>query len=230
MSARKSISILVDVAMGRKPADLVIRNGTWVCVQSGEYIPKTDIAIIDGTIAYVGPDASHTLGRKTKQVDAEEKYLVPGLLDGHMHVESNMMTITEFVRAAVPHGTTGIFADPHEMANVFGLKGIKLMIREASRQPIPVWMQVPSCVPSAKGYETSGAEISPKEVARALTWKGIIGLGEVMDYPGVTNGDEKMQKELDAARKCSMPMPLEAPRMTTREPGLKMRLPASAKA
>ncbi len=201
MAPKKSVSILVDVAMGRKPADMVIRNGTWVCVQSGEYIPETDIAIIDGTIAYVGPDASHTIGRKTKQINAQGKYLVPGLLDGHMHVESNMMTITEFVRAALPRGTTGIFADPHEMANVFGLKGIKQMVREASRQPIHVWMQVPSCVPSAKGFETAGAEIGSKEVARALTWPGIIGLGEVMDYPGVTGGDEKMQKELDAAKK-----------------------------
>ena len=93
---------LVDVAMGRAPADLVIRNGRWVCVQSGEIIPNTDIAIKDSHIAYVGENAGHTIGKKTKVIDAQGKYLVPGLLDGHMHVESGMVTVTEFVRAVAP--------------------------------------------------------------------------------------------------------------------------------
>ena len=90
---------LVNVAMGRVPADLVIRNGIWVSVQSGEFIPKTDIVIVDGHIAYVGEDASHCVGMESKVIDAGGKYLVPGLLDGHMHVESGMVTVTEFVRA-----------------------------------------------------------------------------------------------------------------------------------
>ena len=189
---------LVDVAMGRRSADLVIRKGQWVSVQSGEIIPETDIAIVDGHIAYVGEDASHCIGDETQIIEAEGRYLVPGLLDGHMHVESGMVTVTEFVRAVASRGSTGLFVDPHEIANVFGLKGVKLMVDEAQQQPIHVWVQMPSCVPSAPGFETPGASIGPDEVAEAMTWDGIIGLGEMMNFPGVFNGDEKMLAELAA--------------------------------
>jgi adenine deaminase len=189
---------LVNVAMGRTPADLVISNGMWVCVQTGEVIPQTDIAIVEGHIAYVGPDATHTIGQGTQVIDAGGSYLVPGLLDAHMHVESGMVTVSEFVRAVLPHGTTGMFIDPHEIANVFGLKGVKLMVDEAARQPIHVFVQMPSCVPSAPGLETPGAVISPEDVAEAMTWPGIIGLGEMMNFPGVIQADEKMHAELRA--------------------------------
>src|SRR5271157_1568962 len=191
---------LIDVAMGRKPADLVIRNGTWVCVQSGEFLPNTDIAIKDGHIAYVGSSAAHTIRKETLVVDANGKFLVPGLLDGHMHVESGMLTVTEFVRAVVPHGTTGLFADPHEIANVFGLRGVRLMADEAAKQPVHVWMQMPSCVPSAPELERPGAELGPEEVAEAMQWQGIIGLGEMMNYPGVAAAEPKMLAEMDATR------------------------------
>ncbi len=187
----------VDCAMGRLPADLVIRNGRWVCVQTGEIIPETDVAVIDGKVAFVGDDAGHSIGDTTKVIEAAGKYLVPGLLDGHMHVESGMLTVTEFVRAIIPHGTTGIFIDPHEIANVFGLSGVKLMRDEAAIQPIHVWVQVPSCVPSAPGMETPGATLTPADIAEALTWDGIIGLGEVMNFPGVAHSDEKMLQEIE---------------------------------
>ena len=187
---------LVDVAMGRAPADLVIRGGKWVSVQSGEILPDTDIAIVNGHIAYVGRDAKHTIGKKTKVIEAKGRFLVPGLLDGHMHVESGMVTVTEFVRAVGPRGTTGMFIDPHEMANIFGLKGVKVMADEAEKQPIHVWVQMPSCVPSAPGLETPGASIGPKEVAEAMKWKNIIGLGEMMNFPGVFMGDKKMLDEM----------------------------------
>lgn len=191
---------LVDVAMGRSPADLVIKNGRWVCVQTGEIIPQTDIAVVDGRFAYVGADASHTIGQGTRVIDAEGAYLVPGLLDAHMHVESGMVTVTEFVRAVAPHGTTGMFVDPHEIANVFGLRGVKLMVDEAAAQPIHVWVQVPSCVPSAPGLETPGATIGPEDVAEAMTWPGIIGLGEMMNFQGVYLSDDKMHAEMHATR------------------------------
>jgi len=193
---------LIDVAMGRQPADLVLRKGTWVCVQSGEFVPGTDVAIKEGRIAYVGPDAVHTIGKQTRLIDVNGRYLVPGLLDGHMHVESGLLTVTEFVRAVLPHGTTGMFIDPHEIANVFGLKGVKLMADEAALQPVHIWVQVPSCVPSASGFETPGAELSLEDVTEALTWPGVIGLGEMMNFPGVANGDEKMLAEMDATRKA----------------------------
>jgi len=195
-SSTKLTRALVDVAMGRVPADMVITNGKWVSVQSGEIIPGTDIAIKDGHIAYVGEDASHAIGKKTTVIDARGRYLVPGLLDGHMHVESGMVTVTEFVRAVAVRGTTGMFIDPHEMANIFGLKGVKLMVDEAQKQPIHVWVQMPSCVPSAPGFETPGAHIGPKEVAQAMKWKGIIGLGEMMNYPGVSMGDKNLLEEM----------------------------------
>src|SRR5512144_3398724 len=195
-SSVKLTRSLVDVAMGRLPADLVIRNGRWVSVQSGEILPGTDIAITGGHIAFVGPNAQHTLGKGTHVIDAKGRYLVPGLLDGHMHVESGMVTVTEFVRAVATRGTTGMFIDPHEMANVFGLKGVKLMLDEARKQPIHVWVQMPSCVPSSPGFETPGAHIGPKEVAQAMKWEGIIGLGEMMNYPGVARGDRNMLEEM----------------------------------
>jgi adenine deaminase len=191
---------LVDVAMGREKADLVIRNGQWICVQSGEIIPGTDIAVLKDRIAYVGEDASHAIGKNTKVIDADGKYLVPGLLDAHMHVESGMVTITEFVRAVVPRGTTGMFIDPHEIANVFGLKGVRLMADEAKSQPIHVWVQVPSCVPSAPGLETPGASIGPEDVVEAMGWERIIGLGEMMNFPGVYSSDSNMHDEMAATR------------------------------
>jgi adenine deaminase len=194
--------VLIDVAMGRAAADMVIRKGTWACVQSGEFVPQTDIAIKEGHIAYVGPDASHTMGERTQIIEAKGHFLTPGLLDGHMHVESGMLTVTEFVRAVAPHGTTAMFIDPHEIANVFGLKGVKLMVDEAQQQPIHVWVQMPSCVPSAPGLETPGASIGPEEVAEAMRWPGIIGLGEMMNFPGVFNADEKMLAEMVETRKA----------------------------
>jgi adenine deaminase len=190
---------LVDVAMGREAADLVVQNGRWVCVQTGEIVPGTDIAVKGGHIAYVGPNAAHCIGPRTTLIQARGQHLVPGLLDAHMHVESGMVTVTEFVRAVIPHGTTGMFIDPHEIANVFGLKGVRLMVQEALRQPIHVWVQVPSCVPSAPGLETSGARIGPAEVAEAMQWRGVIGLGEMMNFTGVQNGDRKVLAEIAIA-------------------------------
>ncbi len=197
-ASTKLTAALIDVAMGRAHADLVIRNGKWVSVQSGEIIPNMDIAVVQGRVAFVGHDASHTIGKKTRVIDAMDKYLVPGLLDAHMHVESGMVTVTEFVRAVAVRGTTGMFIDPHEIANVFGLKGVKLMVDEAQKQPIHVWVQMPSCVPSAPGLETPGSSIGPKEVAEAMKWKGIIGLGEMMNFPGVFMSDKKMLDEMSA--------------------------------
>ncbi len=186
--------------MGRTPADLVIRNGRWVCVQTGEIIEHTDVAICDERIAFVGEDAGHTVGPQTRVIDAGGKYLCPGLLDGHMHVESGMLTVTEFVRAVAPRGTTGMFVDPHEIANIFGLDGVRLMAEEAALQPIHIYVQMPSCVPSAPGMETSGAILGPAEVAEAMTWPNIIGLGEMMNFPGVFSSNEKVHDEMAETR------------------------------
>ena len=193
---------LVDVAMGRQPADLLIKNGRWLNVHSGEIIPNTDVAICGSRIAYVGEDASHTMGEKTKVVKANGRYLIPGLCDAHMHVESGMITVTEFARAVIPHGTTSMFIDPHEIANVLGLPGVKLMHDESLALPINVYVQMPSCVPSAPGLETPGAAIGPAEVAEAMGWPSIIGLGEMMNFPGVFMNDNKMHAEMAETMKA----------------------------
>ncbi|MEL6583536.1 MAG: adenine deaminase [Pseudomonadota bacterium] len=193
---------LVAVAAGRAPADMVIKGAAWVNVQTREVIPGSDIAIKAGRFAYCGPDASHCIGEGTEIIEAEGRYAVPGLCDGHMHIESGMLTVTEFARAVMPHGTTSMFVDPHEVANVLGLPGVKLMHDEALEQPINVFVQMPSCAPSAPGLETTGMEIGPAEVAEAMTWPGIIGLGEMMNFPGVVNGSQQMLEEIAETQKA----------------------------
>ena len=191
---------LVDVAMGRSPADMVIRNVRWVNVHSGEIIPRTDIAIAVGRFAFIGADASHTIGAETEVIDGDGRYAVPGLCDAHMHVESGMITVTEFARAVIPHGTTSMFIDPHEIANVLGMAGVKLMHDEAAGLPINVYVQMPSCVPSAPGLENAGASLGPKDVRDAMSWPQIIGLGEMMNFPAVVSGDGNMLEEIGATQ------------------------------
>ncbi len=193
---------LIDVAMGRTPADLVVRGGNWVNVYSGEIIPDTDIAIAEGRFAFVGANADHTIGPDTQVVDAGGRYMVPGLCDAHMHVESGMVTVTEFARAVMPHGTTSMFIDPHEIANVLGMPGVKLMHDEATTLPINVQVQMPSCVPSAPGLENAGAELDVDDIKQALHWPNICGLGEMMNFPGVTANDEKMLGEIAATQRA----------------------------
>ena len=179
-----------------------MRNGRWVNVHSGEIVAGTDVAIIAGRFAAVGPDLSYAIGPDTQVIDAEGRYLVPGLCDAHMHVESGMVTVTEFCRAVIPHGTTSMFVDPHEIANVLGTRGVRLMHDEAAAMPISVYVQAPSCVPSAPGLETPGATISPEDVAEMLTWPNIIGLGEMMNFPGVAANDPKMLAEIAATQRA----------------------------
>lgn len=193
---------LVAVASGRAAADLVIRGGTLVNVQSRELLAGWQVAVADGRFAYVGPDASHCIGPQTAVVDATGSFLVPGLCDGHMHIESGMLTPAEFAAAVIPHGTTTIFHDPHEIANVLGLRGVRMMHDEALIQPINIFTQMPSCAPSAPGLETTGFEIGPDDVAKAMSWPGIIGLGEMMNYPGVINGSQQMLEEIAATMRA----------------------------
>ncbi|MFC2095340.1 adenine deaminase [Candidatus Bipolaricaulota bacterium] len=187
---------LVAVAAGRRPADLVIRNGCWVNVSSGELIGSTTIAVLGCRIAYCGPDRGDLIGPNTRVIEADGRYLVPGLLDAHVHIESSMLSVRGFADAVLPHGTTGAFIDPHEIANVLGLDGVRLMVEEAKETPMQIYVQVPSCVPAAPELETTGAAIGPSEVAEALAWDNVIGLGEVMNYPGVAAGDEMLHAEI----------------------------------
>jgi adenine deaminase len=191
---------LIAVAARRAPADLVIRGCAWVNVHSREVIEGSDVAIKAGRFASCGPEARPVIGPETRVIDAGGRYLIPGLCDGHMHVESGMLTVTEFARAVMPHGTTTMFVDPHEVANVLGLYGVRLMHDEAACQPINVYVQMPSCAPSAPGLETTGAELGPEQVAEAMGWPLIVGLGEMMNYPGVIAADPKMLGEIAATQ------------------------------
>ncbi|WP_210530087.1 adenine deaminase [Rubellimicrobium arenae] len=193
---------LVAVAAGRAPADLVIQGGLLVNVQSREILPGWQVAIAAGRFAYVGPDASHCIGEGTQVVDAKGRYLIPGLCDGHMHIESGMLTPAEFAAAVIPHGTTTMFTDPHEIANVLGLSGVRMMHDEALLQPISIFTQMPSCAPSAPGLETTGFEITAEDVEEAMSWPGIVGLGEMMNYPGVVAGDPQMLAEMAATMRA----------------------------
>lgn len=191
---------LIAVATGRSPADMVIKGGQWVNVHTREILGNHDIAIIAGRIACVVPDASHCTGPDTTVLQAQGRYMIPGLCDGHMHIESGMLIPAEFARAVIPHGTTSMFTDPHEITNVLGLEGVRMMHDEALMQPVNIFTQMPSCAPSAPGMETTGFEISSEDVAQAMQWPGIIGLGEMMNFPGVSNADPKMLAEIAATQ------------------------------
>ena len=193
---------LVNVAAGRAPADTVIRGGIWVNVHTREALPGHDIAIKRGRIACVIPDASAQIGPETEIIEAEGRYMIPGLCDGHMHIESGMLTPAEFAAAVIPHGTTTMFTDPHEIANVLGLEGVRCMHDEALMQPVNIWTQMPSCAPSAPGMETTGFEISAEDVAEAMAWPGIIGLGEMMNFPGMAAADPQMLAEVAATQRA----------------------------
>ncbi len=191
---------LVAVAAGRAPADMVVRGGTWVNVHTRELLEGHDIAIKSGRFAYCGADASHCIGDTTEVIEAQGRFMVPGLCDAHMHIESGMLTVTEFARAVIPHGTTTMFVDPHEVANVLGLPGVRMMHDEALAQPVNVFVQMPSCAPSAPGLENTGAELGPAEVEEAMAWPNIVGLGEMMNFPGVINGSQAMLGEIAATQ------------------------------
>lgn len=191
---------LVATARGDLPATLVIQGGRLVNVVSGEILDGMSVAIQGARIALVGKDASHTIGPATKVIEADGRYIAPGLLDGHCHIESSQLTVTQFARAVLPHGTTGGFFDAHEICNVLGLRGLRLMVEEARLTPLAAFMQVASCVPSASPeLETAGAELGPAEVTEAMSWgPDVIALGEVMNFPGVVYGDPKMLGEIQA--------------------------------
>lgn len=175
---------LVSVAMGRIPAETVIKNAKLINVCTKEIIENTDVAIHSGRIALVG-DASHCIGESTKVIDAEGMYIAPGMLDGHIHIESSMLSAGEYARSVIPHGTTGIYYDPHEICNVMGFKGVELMIKDAERTPLKAMLTLPSCVPAVPGFEDSGATITSADIREQLKLDSVVGLGEMMNFPGI---------------------------------------------
>ena len=186
---------LARVAVGEEKAELVIRNAKLVNVCTSEIQEGIDVAIAEGRIALVG-DAAHCIGESTAVIDAAGQYIAPGFMDAHIHVESSMITVGEYARAVVPRGTTGIFMDPHEICNVCGPEGVKAMIEDAKRTPLKAMSNVPSCVPAVAGFEDTGSHIGPEEVREMMTWDGVMGLGEMMNFPGVLGADAAVHGEL----------------------------------
>ena len=184
---------LISVAKGELPADLLLANAKVVNVFTGEIV-SGNVAICDEKIAGVGDY------RQAKQVlDLSGNYLAPGLINGHIHPESSMLDITQYARAVVPRGTLAIVTDLHEIANVSGLEGIRYVLNCARRLPLELFLMAPSCVP-ATHLETSGASLGPEDIRRVLRWRGVIGLGEVMNFPGVLGGDASVLRKIDLAK------------------------------
>ncbi|MHC1579489.1 MAG: adenine deaminase [Candidatus Alkanophagales archaeon] len=194
---------LIDVALGRERADLVIKGVSVVNVVSGE-IYEADIAVCGGRIAGLGEYS----GRE--EVDARGLYAVPGLIDGHTHIEMSMLSVSEFARVVVPRGTTAVVADPHEIANVLGVEGVRLLLEEAGRTPLKVFCMAPSCVP-ATPLETAGAEIGVAEIRELLRIDGVLGVAEMMNFPGVLSKDEGVLAKIAAARELRRPVDGHAP-------------------
>ena len=179
---------LINVARGEEPADLVIKGGRIVNVLSGEIYP-VDVAICGEVIAGVGDYSG------PNELDARGKFITPGFIDGHMHIESSMVTVWEFAKTVVPHGTTTIMADPHELANVLGTEGIEYVLKTAKSQPLSVYVMLPSCVP-ATDLETSGARLKAIDLLPYLDNPWVLGLAEMMNYPGVVYKTEEVLEKL----------------------------------
>ncbi|MCY1714355.1 adenine deaminase [Caproiciproducens galactitolivorans] len=193
---------LAAVAQGREPAETVICNAKLINVCTGEILPDMDVAIAAGRIALVG-DVKHCIGENTTVIDAKGQYIAPGFLDGHIHVESSMMSVGEYARAVVPHGTTGIYMDPHEICNVLGLDGVQCMIEDSKRTPLKTMVTTPSCVPAVPGFEDTGSFVGPKEVAETMKWDSVVGLGEMMNFPGILSSDGHAHGEVAETLKAN---------------------------
>jgi adenine deaminase len=178
----KELAKIIRVARGKLPPDLVLRNGRIVNVFSAE-VYKADLAVWGGRIVGIGAYK----GRKS--IDLKGAFVLPGLIDGHMHVESSMVKVQEFARSVVPRGTTSVICDPHEIANVHGLEGIHYILNSSKYSPVNIFVMLSSCVP-ATPFETSGANLRGFDLYPLLREKWVLGLGEVMNYPGVLLEDE----------------------------------------
>lgn len=190
-SRRDALRRAIRIARGLEPADLVLRDARVINVFSGDIHPG-DVAVADGIVVGIG----NYTARET--IDLRGAFLAPGFFEGHIHIESSMLVPAEFARAVIPHGTTTTVADPHELANVLGLEGIDFMIEQAQGLPMTIFYMIPSCVPSS-AFETSGAELTAREIHYFVNEENVLGLGEVMNYPAVLEGDPGILDKLLAA-------------------------------
>ncbi|MEN8374716.1 MAG: adenine deaminase [Gemmatimonadota bacterium] len=183
---------LIAAARGDRPPDLVLRGGKLLNVLSAR-TERVDIALSGERVVAVAPEI-----RGPTEVDCSGRWLAPGFIDAHMHLESSMITLPEFARAVVPRGTTAVVMDPHEIANVHGVEGIRWVLDSRAGVPLAAFVMASSCVP-ATHMETAGARLEAEDLAPLLGVPGVLGLAEVMNFPGVVAGDAGLMAKLDAA-------------------------------
>lgn len=207
---------LIDASMGRIKADVVITDVQPIDVISREIL-EGGIAIKENSICRIG-DVKDLIGSKTKVIKGRGRYAAPAFIESHIHVESTMLTLTEFARATVPHGTGTAIIDPHEMANVTGIRGLEIFMEEARNLPLRILMEVPSCVPAASPeLETAGARLDAFTIDRLLQDPMVVGLGEVMNVPAVLNNDEDIHLKIQFARSQGKVVEGHAPELTGKQ-------------
>ena len=203
----------VEAALGKRPLTLLIRGAKLVNVNTGETYPAS-IGSYGDRIVYVGPGGRAPPAEEV--INARGAYALPGFIDTHLHVESTMLTPARFAEAVIPHGTTTAFADPHEIANVLGKDGVRMMVENAKGLPMKLYFLAPTCVPESPAV-TSGAEISPADVAEMVSWEGVAGLGEVMDFDAVLAMTPKMEEILEIGRRLGLLIDGHSPLLSGRE-------------
>src|SRR5829696_7286029 len=182
VSAMIDLARRIAVARGDEPADLVIRGGSVLSVFTREWL-QTDVAIVDGFVAGLGEYDGHEL------IDAKERFVVPGFIDAHMHIESSKLLVGEFARLVLPLGTTAVVADPHEIANVLGTDGVHWLAHLCQGLPLDVFFMASSCVPASE-FESPRRPLLPGDLEGLLRRRRVIGLAEMMNFPGVVSGSE----------------------------------------
>ncbi len=202
---KEQVKRRIAAARGEQPGDLLLRGATVANVFTGELV-TADVLVVDGYVAAVGQhrwDASEV-------IDVKGALVLPGLIDAHMHLESTLLTPLEFAKVAVLHGTTAVIADPHEIANVLGEQGVRQLLEASEQLPLDFFVMAPSCVPAAP-WEQAGAELDAQAVARLLEHPRVLGLAEMMNFPGVLFGDEQVLDKLEAAWAAGRPVDGHAP-------------------
>ena len=200
LSLSKSIYSLNSVAMGEKKADLILKNCNLLSVYTREIIPKIQIAIINDRIAYVGLDASHTLGSKTVVIDVKNKYVSPGFADPHLHIDQFMLP-SEFIKKALLCGVTSLFSDPIDVVGVAGYKGFQEFLKLGENLPIRIFQVVPGGLPVDTKFSNSKT-LSLSQEKSAIKHPHVLGLGEVFSWTKVTNRESKTMKSLSTMLEC----------------------------
>ncbi|MHA1204442.1 MAG: adenine deaminase [Candidatus Heimdallarchaeaceae archaeon] len=207
---------IISYAMAEKKASLILRGGKVANVYTRELI-DADVVITDNYIVYVGKNTEDFEGEETQIIELKNKIICPGLIESHIHVESSMLSLTEFSKVVVSKGTTTCVIDPHEIANVCGIEGIDLFIEESKELPVKFLIEAPSCVPSLSGFETPGAELDVKKIKKLLKKDEIFGLAEMMNFPGVYLRFPDVLGKIDAAKKSKKIVEGHAPLLTNKE-------------